>query len=571
MQKRWRYKPVPDSHLVQSLSRAINVNTVIAQLLVQRGIDDYDKAYTFFRPQLEQLHDPFAMKDMDKAVYRILEAMRKGEHILIYGDYDVDGTTAVAMMYSFFRDDLGYPSIAFYIPDRYSEGYGISFTGIDFAADNDFSLVIALDCGIKAVEHMLYARSRNIDFIICDHHLPGEELPAAYAVLNPKQASCGYPFKELCGCGVGFKLLQAVSKRTGLPLQQQFRYLDLVAVSTCSDIVPMTGENRILVHYGLKQLNAAPRPGLRRLMINTGRKNEFTVEDVVFMIGPRINAAGRIKHGSGAVELLIAGEDDPLLEEMGRVIDEHNLERRGLDRQITQEAIRLVEEDAVFLVRKSTVVYQPSWHKGVIGIVASRLVERFYKPAIVLTESNGKASGSARSVKGFDVHSAIEQCRDLLENYGGHTHAAGLTMKTENVPVFIERFDAIVNDTILPDLLVPEIEIDADLDLSMVTPRFFALLKQFAPFGPGNMNPVFTSQRIKGNQWSKIVGDNHLKMQLSPEAHPHHCLAAIGFGLGEHFECVSSGKPLSAVFTLGENTWNGATSLQLEVKDIKTE
>jgi single-stranded-DNA-specific exonuclease len=571
MQKRWKLKPAPDAFMVQSLAKALNINTVLAGLLVQRGIDDYDKAYTFFRPKLEYLHDPFGMKDMDKAVRRILQALQNGESILIYGDYDVDGTTAVAMLFSFFRDELHYPNIAFYIPDRYSEGYGISFTGIDFAADNDFSLVIALDCGIKAIEHMQYAKEKHIDFIICDHHLPGDEIPEAAAVLNPKQAACTYPFKELCGCGVGFKLLQAISSKLAIPRERLFRYLDLVAVSTCSDIVPLNGENRILVHYGLKQLNAAPRPGLQRLIEITGVKREFTVEDVVFMIGPRINAAGRIKHGNGAVDLLIAAPGDPLLEEMCRALDEHNLERRGLDRSITKEAIRLVEENELYHVRKSTVIYEPAWHKGVIGIVASRLVERFYKPAIVLTQSNGKASGSARSVKGFDVHQAIEQCRDLLENYGGHMHAAGLTMKLENVPLFIRRFDEIVEATILPELLVPEVEIDATIELAQLTPKFYQLLRQFAPFGPGNMNPVFTSTEMNCGQGTRIVGDNHLKLDVYCAGRPENCFAAIGFNLGRHFDAAIAGKPFSAAFTVGENTWNDKTTLQLDLKDLQFE
>lgn len=569
MPKRWKYKPIPDGNTVERLAKAINVNTVVANLLVQRGVDDYDKAYHFFRPQLEELHDPFAMKDMDKAVFRIMSAIQQQERILIYGDYDVDGTTAVAMLFSFFRDELDYHPIAFYIPDRYKEGYGISFTGIDFAEDNGFSLVIALDCGIKAVEQMQYARSKGIDFIICDHHLPGEELPDAYALLNPKQPRCTYPYKELCGCGVGFKLLQALARKTGIPQQDTWKYLDLVAVSTCSDIVPLEGENRTLVHYGLKQLNASARPGLAELMRNTGIQREFTVEDVVFMIGPRINAAGRMRHGSGAVELLVAHAGDPLLGEMGQMLDENNQQRRGLDRQVTQEAIRLVEENPVYEQRKSTVIYNDSWHKGIIGIVASRLVDRFYKPAVVLTESNGKVSGSARSVKGFDVHQAIESCRDLLENYGGHMHAAGLTLRKENVEPFIERFDRAVSTTILPEMLQPELEVDLLLELDLITPRFYALLKQLAPFGPANMNPIFVSHDVVATQGSRIVGEHHLKLNLASARSPHQSLPAIGFNLGEHFEAVAGGQPFSVAYTIGENTWNGTTTLQLDIKDLQ--
>lgn len=570
IQKRWSYLPTPDPVQVKSLSKAINVNEVLATLLIQRGIDDYDKAYSFFRPQLEFLHSPFAMKDMDKAVYRIAMALKNQERILIYGDYDVDGTTSVALLFSFFRDELNYPNIAFYIPDRYSEGYGISYKGVDFASDNDFSLVIALDCGIRAVEQTRYAKEKGIDFIICDHHLPGNQLPEVEAILNPKQPDCSYPFKELCGVGVGFKLLQAISQKLGVAFQNQIKYLDLVAVGTCSDIVPIIGENRIIVYYGLKQLNTNPRPGLKKLIDDTGSQRLFSVEDVVFMIGPRINAAGRIKHGSGAVELLIATHGDPLMDEMGKMLNENNLERRGLDKQITMEAMGLVDQNSNLQLNRSLVVYQPDWHKGVIGIVASRLVEKYYKPTIVLTGSEGKISGSARSVKGFDVHAAIEMCSEYLENFGGHMYAAGLTLLPENLELFSQKFEKIVSESLSPERTVPEIQIDAELDITKINDKFFSVLKQFAPFGPSNMNPVFTSDNVVVLPSSKIVGDNHLKLTISSLYDKSVQLSAIGFNLGQYYNDIIDGQPISIAYNLGENTWNGKTTIQLEVKDIRT-
>lgn len=570
IQKRWSYLPAPDPVQVKLLSKAINVNEVLATLLIQRGIDDYDKAYSFFRPQLEFLHSPFAMRDMDKAVYRIAMALKNQERILIYGDYDVDGTTAVSLLFSFFRDELSYPNIAFYIPDRYSEGYGISFKGVDFASDNDFSLVIALDCGIRAIEQTRYAKDKGIDFIICDHHLPGNELPKVDAILNPKQPDCDYPFKELCGVGVGFKLLQALSQKMGVAFQNQIKYLDLVAVGTCSDIVPIIGENRIIVYYGLKQLNSSPRPGLKKLIDDTGTQRIFSVEDVVFMIGPRINAAGRIKHGSGAVELLIATQGDPLIDEMGKMLNENNLERRGLDKQITMEAMGLVNQNSNLQLNRSLVVYQPDWHKGVIGIVASRLVEKYYKPTIVLTGSEGKISGSARSVKGFDVHAAIEMCSEYLENFGGHMYAAGLTLLPENLEPFCQKFEKIVSESLSPDSIVPEIQIDAELDITKINDKFFSVLKQFAPFGPSNMNPVFAADNVVVLPSSKIVGDNHLKLNISYLYNKNIQLSAIGFNLGHYYNDIIDGHPISIAYNLGENTWNGKTTIQLEIKDIRT-
>lgn len=569
IQRRWKFLERPDDQVVSSLSKALNVNEVIAGLLVQRGIDDYDKAYSFFRPKLEQLHSPFAMKDMDKAVLRIAMAMQRQERILIYGDYDVDGTTSVALMFSFFRDALHYQHIAFYIPDRYAEGYGLSYTGVDFADDNDFGLIITLDCGIRANEQIAYAGSKEIDIIVCDHHLPGDVLPEAEAILNPKQPACTYPYKELCGVGVGFKLVQGLAKKLGVSPQVTYSFLDLVAVGTSSDIVPITGENRILVYYGLQQLNENPRPGLKKLVENTGVQRVFNVEDVVFMVGPRINAAGRIKHGSGAVELLIARDNDPLIQEMGRMLDENNQERRELDRMMTEEAIQMVEADEGMKEKKALVLYHPQWHKGVIGIVASRLVERYYKPTIVLTGADNKISGSARSVRGFDVHHAIEKCSDCLENYGGHMYAAGLTIKPENRLMFTQKFEEEVENTIAGELVIPEILIDSLLDINMITVKFYSILRQFSPFGPVNMNPVFASHGLVAGQGSRIVGEKHLKLNLSPVNNRSFSVPAIGFNLAHLYDRVSSGESFSMAYTIGENTWNGKTTLQLDIKDIR--
>ncbi|MDQ3046959.1 MAG: single-stranded-DNA-specific exonuclease RecJ, partial [Bacteroidota bacterium] len=492
MEKRWKVKSVENPEIVIKLSEELKIDKILASLLVQRGITDYAGAKNFFRPQLKDLHDPFLMKDMDKAIVRLETAIQKNEKILVYGDYDVDGTTAVSLVYSFLKSlpQCAAGQISYYIPDRYAEGYGISFTGIDFAKDNNFSLIIALDCGIKSIDKVSYASERNIDFIICDHHRPGDTLPDAVAVLDPKRDDCSYPFDELCGCGVGFKLVQAYAQKNYIPFEQLSEYLDLTAISIASDLVPIVGENRILCYFGLEQINKSPRRGIKAILELANIKKEVTINELVFTIGPRINAAGRIETGRNAVELLVSETLDHA-QTSGRNINITNTERRSLDLTITQHALSMIDNDPELIKRKSTVLFHNEWHKGVIGIVASRLTEKYYRPTIVLTESNGKATGSARSVKDFDVYDAIEACSDLLEQFGGHKYAAGLTLKLENLEAFQKRFEEVVSNTILDHMLIPEIEIDAELDLCNISPKFFRILKQFSPFGPGNPSPVF--------------------------------------------------------------------------------
>ena len=483
---RWNLKPKPDPEKVESLCNSLDVDPVIATLLIQRGIETFDQAKEFFRPQLSDLHDPMLMKDMDRAVARIEQAISEEENILIYGDYDVDGTTSVALLSSYLRSY--YPNVSTYIPDRYEEGYGVSFMGIDFAADNDFSLIIALDCGIKAIDKVEYASGKGIDFIICDHHRPGEVLPAAVAVLDPKRLDCNYPYKELCGCGVGFKLVQALASNRGLSIEDLLLYLDLVVTAIGADIVPITGENRVLAYYGLKVINSNPRPGFKAI-IKQLKKKSLNITDVVFIIAPRINAAGRMKHGNHAVSLLIE-TDLAKAGEFAGEIEEFNNERRDTDKLITEEALKQITENKEEK-RLTTVVYNENWHKGVIGIVASRLTETYYRPTLVFTKSGEKLAASARSVRGFDVYNALEGCADHIEQFGGHMYAAGLTLTEDNYPAFKERFERVVSDTIDPLLLTPELRIDARIDLAEINPRFYRILKQFAPFGPGNQNPVF--------------------------------------------------------------------------------
>ena len=509
MKKKWVIKERADKNLVAELSRQLNVHPILGNLLIQRGHDTFEKAREFFRPSLTLLHDPFLMKDMDKAINRIDKAIAAGEKIMVFGDYDVDGTTAVALVYTFLKKR--YEEVAFYIPDRYKEGYGISTKGIDFAEANDFKLIIALDCGIKSIDKVDYAKSKGIDFIICDHHRPGTEIPAAYAVLDPKRNDCSYPYKELSGCGVGFKLIQAYSQHHNLPTSELDDYLDLVAISIAADIVPITGENRILTYYGLKKLNSAPRPGIKAILDLSGSKGGLTVNDVVFTIAPRINAAGRIESGNQAVELLIS-ECHVEAKSQGEEINKKNTTRKGLNETITREALELIEGDTNFKNRKSTVLYNPDWHKGVIGIVASKLTDEFYRPTIILTRSNGVASGSARSVKDFDIYNAIESCSDLLDQFGGHMYAAGLTMKVENIEAFKDRFEEIVSNTIEDRMLIREIEIDDVISLDDINASFFNILKQFAPFGPGNMAPVFMSEEVYDRGDVRVVGNNHLKL-----------------------------------------------------------
>lgn len=564
MSKRWTAKIEPEKDVVEALSKAINLNKVLTSILVQRGINSYEEAKRFFRPQLSYLHDPFLMKGMDLAVKRIQTAIELNQKILIYGDYDVDGTTAVATVYSFFK--ARYPHLDFYIPDRYTEGYGISFMSIDWASNNDFSLIIALDCGIKSVDKIAYANNKGVDFIICDHHLPGDEIPAAIAVLNPKQLDCTYPFKELSGAGIGYKLIQGFAIQNNIPSIEVERYLDLGAVSVASDLVPILDENRVLAHFGLKKLKQQPNNGLKALLEAYPDKPEFGVNDIVFFIGPRINAAGRIADAKDSVRLMTADSMEDA-KKIAYQVNQHNIERRTFDQSITEHAFELIEKDPGFIDRKSTVLFHNEWHKGVIGIVASRLIEKYYRPTIVLTESNGMATGSARSVEGFDLYGAIEACSELLDQYGGHTHAAGLTLKLENLSKFIEKFETVVAKNIVERSLTPEIEYDMEIPLRTITPKFFSVLKQFSPFGPGNLNPVFMSKNVWDVGDATIVGNNHLKLSLTQEEGGR-IFKAIGFGLGEHYDKVSQGISFDICFTIEENHFNGHVNLQLNIKDI---
>lgn len=564
MQKRWTPKAEADHKTVEELATAININKVLAEILVQRGIDTFEKAKKFFRPQYADMHDPFLMKGMREAIVRIDQAIEKGEKVLVYGDYDVDGTTAVATVYSFFSKR--YQNIDYYIPDRYTEGYGISFIAIDWASNNGYNLIVALDCGIKAVDKVRYANKKNIDFIICDHHLPGDEIPAAVAILNPKQRECSYPFKELSGCGIGFKLLQGYAQTHNIPFKEVEEYIDLAAVSVASDLVQILDENRVLAHYGLRKLKENPNTGLKALLEGYSPRADYSVNDIVFFIGPRINAAGRIADAKDSVRLMLSENKKDSLQ-IAEMINHHNNERRTFDSSITEEAIMMIEKDAGFKQKKSTVLFHKEWHKGVIGIVASRLIERHYRPTIVMTESNGMATGSARSVDGFDLYSAIEQCSDLLEQYGGHTHAAGLTLRLENVPGFIKKFEDIVAKNIEERSLTPEIEYDLEIPLRIITPKFFSVLKQFAPFGPGNMNPVFMSKNVWDVGDATIVGNNHLKMSITQEEGAR-IYKAIGFNLGEFCDRVSEGVSFDVCYTIEENYFNGHVNLQLNIKDL---
>ena len=561
---RWTLKPIPEASDISALKESLKVDDIIATLLLQRGISTYDKAKTFFRPQLEDLHDPFLMKDMDVAVSRIEKAIADNEPILVYGDYDVDGTTAVALMASYLRTQTDL--IATYIPDRYEEGYGISFKGIDYADDNGCSLIIALDCGIKAIDKIAYAKEKGIDFIICDHHRPSKDLPDAIAVLDPKRDDCTYPYKELCGCGVGFKLIQALASKQGQSVEDLVPYLDLVATAIGADIVPITEENRILAYYGLQVINRNPREGFKAIMAEV-KKDELTITDVVFIIAPRINAAGRMKHGNHAVSLLME-TDFNIANEYAAEINQYNTDRRDADKRITEEALQLIE-DLEEQDRYTTVVYDEHWHKGVIGIVASRLTETYYRPTLVFTKSGDVLAASARSVKGFDVYNALEACSEHLEQFGGHKYAAGLTLKPENYDAFKKAFEDIVSKTIDPKLLTPELNIDMKIRLNQIDDRLMRILKQFAPFGPGNMTPVFYSERLKDTGYGKCVGDDgkHLKLTVTQTGADKR--GAIGFNLGNKHPLSLNGKPIDAAYTIDENHWNGMVNLQLKLKDIK--
>lgn len=561
---RWTLKPKPLEDKIKNLAQALKVEDFVATLLVQRGIETFDDAKNFFRPTLDHLHDPFLMKDMDKAVARIEFAIANHENILVFGDYDVDGTTAVSLVSSYLK--TYYPNIATYIPDRYLEGYGISFKGIDFADDNGFTLIIALDCGIKSIDHVAYAKERNIDFIICDHHRPGEFLPEAVAVLDPKRNDCSYPYDELCGCGVGFKLIQALGSKRNQTIDDFIPYLDLVATAIAADIVPMTGENRVLAYFGLQVINGDPRPGIKAL-IHQIKKQSLDITDVVFIIAPRINAAGRIKHGNHAVELLTEFNFEQA-QQFASEIEQYNSDRKELDKQITKEGLLQIENNGE-KDRFTTVLYQEDWHKGVIGIVASRLIETYYRPTLVFTKSGDKYAASARSVKGFDVYNALEACSQHLEQFGGHMYAAGMTLKEENYSTFKEAFEKQVQQTIHPDMLIPEIEIDAEIDFTDITPKLTRILKQFEPFGPQNMTPVFLTKNVKDTGYAKKMGaeDEHLKLfvkQNNSEGIP-----AIGFGLGDKMDLTTHQKPFEAVYCIDENEWNGKISIQLRLKSIR--
>ena len=568
--KKWKIREGSDRQTVKQLSFELGVDPVLAELLVQRGVCTFQQARSFFRPDLADLHDPFLMTDMDKAVERVHQAVITGEKILVYGDYDVDGTTAVSLVYSFLRRLTR--NIDFYIPERYDEGYGVSYKGIDWASENGFGLIITLDCGIKANEKVEYARERGIEVIICDHHLPENELPKAVAVLDPKREDCFYPFDDLSGCGVGFKLVQAYSQRYDIPFETLIPLLDLLVVSIASDLVSVTDENRILAHYGLKQLNSQPREGLLAMIQLSGLEpNHLTIDDIVFKIGPRINAAGRMESGRIAVELLTASDEATAIR-IGSEINEHNNERKNIDRRITQEALDMVREGKCLSSDNATIVYNPKWHKGVVGIVASRLVEAFYKPTIVFTQSQGGlVTGSARSVHGFDLYDAIESCADLLENFGGHLYAAGLTLREENIPAFCERIEKAISGKIIPQMQVPVVDIDAKLNFSQITPKFLRILKQFQPFGPGNSAPVFITENVYDNGMGRKVGaeGGHLKLELIQESHPYHHISAIAFNMADFFDHIKAGNPIDVCYSIVENYYRGTANTQLRVKDLR--
>jgi single-stranded-DNA-specific exonuclease len=561
---RWTIKPKPSEEKIKQLAAALNVEEFVAILLVQRGIETFEDARQFFRPTLADLHNPYLMKDMDKAVERIELAIKNQENILVFGDYDVDGTTAVSLVSSYLK--TYYPNVATYIPDRYDEGYGISFKGIDYADDNGFSLIIALDCGIKSIDHVVYAKERNIDFIICDHHRPGNSLPEAVAILDPKREDCGYPYDELCGCGIGFKLIQALGENRNQTIEDLTSYLDLVATAIAADIVPMTGENRILTYFGLQVINSNPRPGFKALTHQI-KKKILDITDVVFIIAPRINAAGRIKHGNHAVELLTEFDFEQA-QQFASEIEAYNAERKDLDKQITREALEQIIKNKE-KERFTTVVFQEDWHKGVIGIVASRLIETYYRPTLVFTKSGDKYAASARSVKGFDVYNALEACSEHLEQFGGHMYAAGMTLLEENYKKFKDAFEKVVEETIHPDMLIPEISIDAEINFSDITPKLMRILQQFEPFGPQNMTPVFLTKNVKDTGYAQRLGADEEHLKLFVRQNNSEGMAAIGFGLGNKMELTANKKPFEAVYCIDENEWNGKTSVQLRLKDIK--
>src|SRR5574344_1338566 len=569
IEKKWVLREPGNPLYTRQLMQDLGIDEVLANLLVQRGVKDYAEARDFFRPDLKMLHNPFLMKDMDAAVERVHSAVENGENILIYGDYDVDGTSAVSLVYSFLKTLTN--RIDYYIPDRYDEGYGISFHGVDWAAERNVNLVIALDCGIKEADSVKYAKEKGIDFIICDHHLQGDVLPPAVAVLDPKRSDCDYPFDDLSGCGVGFKLVQGYAQKYEIPFERIETLLDLVAVSIAADLVSVTGENRVLAYFGLKRLNEAPRKGLLAMIKLSGlEKHKITIDDIVFKIGPRINAAGRMESGRTAVDLLVSRNEEDAFK-LGNTINVHNNDRKNIDREITIEAKEMVRNMPDFESRKATVVYNPSWHKGVVGIVASRLVEEYYRPTIVLTKSNNFITGSARSIPGFDLYEAVEACSEYLENFGGHMYAAGLTLKEENLKPFSEKFEREVELRITKEVLSPIINIDSFLDFNQITPKFFRILKQFQPFGPGNLSPVFITENVYDNGNGRRVGsDNgHLKLELIQEDEPYRHISAIAFNKSEHFDHMQSGNPVDICYSIAENYYRGIANIQLRIKDIR--
>ena len=559
MQKNWNILE-SNNAVVSKLSKALNVSEIVAHLLVLRGITTFEEAKSFFRPEISHLHDPLLMKNMQKAVYRIQTVISNGEKVLVYGDYDVDGTTSVAMMYSFLKKKVR--EIEYYIPCRYDEGYGISLKGIDYAKDNNFALIIALDCGIRAVNQVDYANKKGVDFIICDHHNPGEKVPEAVAILNPKQIDCDYPYKELSGCGVGFKLIQAFSKQNNIDFSEIMEYLDLLTVSIGADIVPMTGENRVFSFYGLQQINKTPRVGLKALMEIANKTKNVTITDVVFGVAPRINAAGRIEHAKKAVEILVE-TDYAKAKLFADKIEGNNTTRKGLDKSITIEALEMID-----VKKKSTVVHSEHWHKGVVGIVASRLIETHYKPTIVLAEKDGILTGSARSVHDFDLYSAIAKCEHLCEKFGGHKYAAGLSIKKENLPQFIDAFEKSVSESITEDQLTPKINIDKVIDIDAVDDKLYRIIKQFSPFGPKNLSPIFVSKGVIDNGYGKQVGEDKTHLRINAKKNKE-AIAGIGFGMGEYFEIIKDNQTFDVCYSIDENEWNGKKSLQLRIRDIK--
>lgn len=562
MKKRWRINTA-NQEIAEALHRELKIHPVLCQILVQRGVDTYEKAKKFFRPQLTDLHDPFLMKDMKKAVERIMEAIGNHEKILVFGDYDVDGTTSVACMFQFLKKH--HPQTEFYIPHRYREGYGVSKAGIDFAHTNQYTLIISLDCGIKSVDLIRYAKELGIDFIVCDHHLPDETLPAAVAILNPKQRDCPYPYKELCGCGVGFKLITALCRHMELPDEVAFEYLDLVATAIAADIVPINGENRILAYYGLKKANENPNFGIKALSFLSNHNKELHINNLVFLIAPRVNAAGRMDDARKAVLMFVSETYEESLQ-WAEQLHADNTSRKEADMNITEEALALIEGDEILINRRSTVLFQPHWHKGVVGIVASRLIDHYYRPTIILTQSGDYVAGSARSVSGFNVYEAIHQCRELLLGYGGHFYAAGMTLETEKVEAFCQKFEEVVQASILPELLIPEIVIDAEIKIEDIRRPFYDILCQMEPFGPDNLRPTFVAKRVYETGWSKVVKEAHLRFVLQQG---NAKITGIGFHMADKLPLLQAGKPVDIVFKIDENEWNGEKSLQMKVMDLR--